>query len=281
MEHSLPIILHSPGTSALRSLIALRRANEPKFSYSFISRSLGIKARSYLSEVLKGIKKLNERHIEPIVDLLDLPVDEADLLKKKLLLEMGDLNPKECERLRVAIKTLERKFSSKQLQLQDIKDINIVMVLGASLFLFTDYRANRRQFLELFPKERYQDIETGLGELLRNGLFIKDGEQYTFSEEFQNVLHLYTSTARLHEINYLKASLQEALLHVNDFDRDSQSSIFYSGIVTSEMAEFCKAREAIRQNLRGIQSQIVTDGKSDTLIRFNVQLYPIVHKKKD
>ena len=92
MVEPASVILSSSSLVALRSLIALRRSVDSKFSYSYISRRLGIKSRSYLSEVLSEKKKLNPKHIGPMVDLLSLPLPEAELLKGKLMLDVGDLS---------------------------------------------------------------------------------------------------------------------------------------------------------------------------------------------
>lgn len=268
------VILSSSSLVALRSLIALRRSVDSKFSYSYISRRIGIKSRSYLSEVFNEKKKLNAKHVAPMVDLLALPLPEAELLKGKLMLDVGDLNEAEAARLRSEVRDAEKKLTSGTLQLSDVRDINLVMLLAVCLHLFKDGKAKRRQIFDLFKRDKHLEVEKGLHDLIRNGLLVKEGDLYSYSPDYANILHVYMATNKKNELDYLKGSIREALEHVSDFQNNAQETVFYSGLITAEKARYVKELQYVKQSLRSAQSRIESSA-GDTVIRFNVQIYPV------
>jgi hypothetical protein len=268
------VILSSSSLVALRSLIALRRSVDSKFSYSYISRRIGIKSRSYLSEVFNEKKKLNPKHVVPMVDLLALPLPEAELLKGKLMLDVGDLNEAEAARLRSEVRDAEKKLTSGTLQLSDVRDINLVMLLAVCLHLFKDGKASKRQIFDLFKRDKHLEVEKGLYDLIRNGLLVKEGDLYTYSPDYANILHVYMATNKKNELDYLKGSIREALEHVGDFQNNAQETVFYSGLITAEKARYLKELQYVKQSLRSAQSRIESSS-GDTVIRFNVQIYPV------
>ncbi|HET9241225.1 MAG TPA: hypothetical protein VFO10_28430 [Oligoflexus sp.] len=268
------VILSSSSLVALRSLIALRRSVDSKFSYSYISRRLGIKSRSYLSEVLSEKKKLNPKHIAPMVDLLSLPLPEAELLKGRLMLDVGDLSEAEATRLKSEVRDAEKKLTSGTLQLSDVRDINLVMLLAVCLHLFKDGKATKRQIFDLFKRDRHLEIEKGLHDLIKNGLLVKEAELYSYSPDYTNILHVYMATNKKNELDYLKGSIREALEHVGDFQSHAQETVFYSGLITAEKAKYLQELQHVKQSLRSAQSRIESSA-GDTVIRFNVQIYPV------
>lgn len=274
MVEPASVILSSSSLVALRSLIALRRSVDSKFSYSYISRRLGIKSRSYLSEVLSEKKKLNPKHIVPMVDLLSLPLPEAELLKGKLMLDVGDLSEAEATRLKSEVRDAEKKLTSGTLQLSDVRDINLVMLLAVCLHLFKDGKATKRQIFDLFKRDRHLEIEKGLHDLIKNGLLMKEGELYSYSPDYSHILHVYLATNKKNELDYLKGSIREALDHVGEFQNNAQETVFYSGLITAEKAKYLQELQHVKQNLRSAQSRIESSS-GDTVIRFNVQIYPV------
>lgn len=278
MENLASLILANTGRRSLKTIIAIRRASNASLSYSYISKSIGIKSRSYVSEAVNGKKPLSAKHISPIVDLLDLAPDESSLLKNKLLLEMGDLNSQEQERIQSEIRNIEKLFALKRFNFQGIDNLNVILILSVVLHLFEGHRASRREILDLFPRDRFMEIEKGINDLVTLGLFVKENDSYVFSKELNDISHLYTRSTRAVELTYLRSSMKEAIDHVHNYKNDSDSSVFYSGIVATDMEEFKAALGSIKQNIRGIQSQMISPKNGDSLIRFNIQLYPIVHK---
>ncbi|HYX34587.1 MAG TPA: hypothetical protein VE954_15920 [Oligoflexus sp.] len=274
------VILSSTSLVALRSLIALRRSVDSKFSYSYISKRIGIKSRSYLSEVFNEKKKLNPKHVVPIVELLALPLTEAELLKGKLMLDVADLNEAEAARIRSEVRDSEKKLTSGTLELSGVRDINLVMLIGACLHLFKDGKAIKNQIFDLFKRDRHLEVEQGLYDLIKNGLLVKEGDQYSYSPDYTNILHVYLATNKKNEIDYLKSSIREALDHVSDFQNNPQETVFYSGIITAEKARYLQDLDYVKQNLRSAQSRIESNS-GDTIIRFNVQIYPVAtHAKR-
>jgi hypothetical protein len=274
MVNPASVILSSSSLVALRSLIALRRSVDSKFSYSYISKRIGIKSRSYLSEVLSEKKKLNPKHVVPIVDLLALPLPEAELLKGRLMLDVGDLSESEVARIRLEIRDAEKKLTSGTLELSGIRNIHFVMLLAVCLHLFKDGKATRRQIFDLFNRDKYLEVERGLHDLVKNGLLVKDGDIYSYSPDYTNMLHVYMATNKENQIEYLKASLHEALDHVEGFQPQSQEAVFYSGLITAEKAKYLQDLDYVKQSLRSVQSRIESSS-ADTIIRFNVQIYPV------
>ncbi len=277
MNDAISIILANSGLVALRHLLAIRRAEHSKFSYSSISRKLGIKSRSYLAEAIKGKKKLNEKHIDPIVSSLNLPEAAAELLKNKLYLESADLNSTEREKLRIAIQDASKKFSSSQIELNDVRDINLVMKMAMCLYIFPRGRATRRDIIELFGQERFVEVEWAIMDLLRNGLLVKEGDYFRYADNVSEIFHLYTRTSPSHEKAYLKSALQEASEHLDELNRRPESCVFYSGLITAQQLAYLQSMDFIKQSLRNIQSRIEAKD-ADSLVRFNVQIYPILVK---
>jgi hypothetical protein len=274
------VIIRSNGSlAALRAIIAIRRSENSKFTLSFLSKRLGIKSRSYLTEVVKGSKNLNPKHIVPLVGLLDLPLPETELLQGKLLLDFGDLAAAEIERLKLTVRDVEKKLTSTIVEIAGVRDIHLVMMLVASFHLFHEGCATRRQILDLFKRDKHFEIERAISDLLQNGLLIREGETYRFSPEYSDRIHLYMSTSPQNEVSYLQASLKEANEYVAQYSKADKQSIFYSGIITADLAKYRDAMDHVKQNLRSIQSRIESED-ADTLVRFSVQLYPVVTKNK-
>lgn len=264
---------------ALRTIIAIRRSENTKFSYSFLSKRLGIKSRSYLTEALKGGKNLNPKHINPLVALLNLPLPETELLEGKLLLDFGDLAAADVEKIKLSVRDIEKKLTSTTVEIAEVRDIHLVMILAACFHLFRNGSATRRQILDLFSKDKVFEIEKALGDLLQNGLLTLEGDSYRFSPEYGDRIHLYMATSPKNEIDYLKSSLAEASAEVESYKKENKDSIFYSGIITADLAHYIESLDYVKQNLRSIQSRIESN-PSDTLVRFSVQLYPLATKQK-
>lgn len=274
------IVLSSSGLVALRTLLALRRSVDSKYSYSYVSKCIEIKSRSYLSAVFKEQKKLNPKHIVPLVDLLSLPLLESEILKGKLQLEFGDHSPGEIERIHSALQDAEKKLTSTTtVKLPEVRELHFVLMLAASLHLFKEGRATRRQLLDLFSRDKHHEVERGLGELLRNGLFVKEGEFYSYSSEYANMLYLFTAPTKKDEIGYLKASLTEAMRHVEDFDKHEEEALFYSGIISADKERYLESMRFVKESLRSVQSRMESN-PANTLVRFNIQIYPVAHKEK-
>jgi hypothetical protein len=82
------------------------------------------------------------------------------------------------------------------------------------------------------------------------------------------------ATNKKNELDYLKGSIREALEHVGDFQSHAQETVFYSGLITAEKAKYLLELQHVKQSLRSAQSRIESSA-GDTVIRFNVQIYPV------
>lgn len=280
MENLESLVLMGSGRQSLKNIIAIKKDLNPRFSYSSLSKSIGLKSRSYLSEVIKGKKKINEKYIHPLVDLLELESDASDLLKNKLLVEIVGISAKEEERIRGEIMVSEKNFALKHLDSDGIEDLNTILTLSIVLHFFPERSATWGEILRLFPPERMQVIDRTITCLSRLGLFIQKDERYTLSTELQSTLHLHPESVRKIEIDYLKSSIKEALEHVSDDRKESNSSIFHSGVVAANFSEFQNSLGSVTLNIRGMQSQMVSPHGGDSLLRFNIQVYPILQRKK-
>lgn len=117
-------------------------------------------------------------------------------------------------------------------------------------------------------------MERGLYDLVKNGLLVKEGDLYSYLPDYTNMLHVYMATNKKNQVDYLKASIREALDHVDDFQSNSQESVFYSGFITAEKVKYMQDLDYVKQILRSVQSRIESNS-ADTVIRFNVQIHPV------
>ncbi|SMF82795.1 TIGR02147 family protein [Pseudobacteriovorax antillogorgiicola] len=274
--NTIDLIRHKPGIDALFSILREYRRRSQKYSYANLSRHLGLKSRSYISECLSGKKKLNQKHVKPLIELLGLPPSETEMLVKKTLLDIADLNPNDRHRLSRDISSIEKSFSQSEIDFSALRNPRLSVLLSVSLYLFDDNRATLRQLVKLFGRDQYHEIELAIADLLRLGLWQSEGDYYKYPEAGAMPFRS-NEYSRESEVSYLKETIEEAKQALQKTYRTQpESSIFQSHVLTVNRKQYQQLIDDMKQSISRMQSNIEVSGnETDSLVRFNVQVYPI------
>lgn len=268
------ILLNHTGIPALEKLVVMKKLESPYFSKNYLTKKLGISSRGYLTDVFKGRKKLSARYAKPLVDLLGLDGSEGTYLEKKLLLSTDFAKTDLIrDQLEYDLMVLGRKFRTVAVPVEDSTDAYVLSLVYLSFFLYKDTQASRRdlyQSLEIVPAVA---IDAALRELLMKGLLIENDHRISVNPD-KEITFLNFQYSPDREIHFLKKTIEESSRKVDLLRARRDEVVFQSTVVTVRKKRYLEFVKKIKQDFRTMIADL-DEADPDSLIRFNIQLYPI------
>jgi len=268
------ILLSHPGIPALERLIVMKKMENSAFTKNYVTRRVGLSSRAYLTDVFKGRKKLSARYVRPLVATLDLEAFEASYLEKKLLLETEHAkSPGVREELQNELIILERNFRSMTLTVEDSFDVYALSLVYLSLFLFPEKRASLRELMKVLDMLPAATLERSINFLLKNELIVDQDHRLAVNPE-KDFSFLSAQYSAAQEADYLKKSFAEGINRLPLLQEKREVVIFHSSILTVKRSVYREFIKKIKQDFRTYHAELDHE-HPDTLVRYNVQIYPL------
>jgi uncharacterized protein (TIGR02147 family) len=276
-SENLTLILLKAQSSkeALQQAFAWRKALDSRFSLAYIARRLGLKSRGTLSLMLRGERPIPGRIRRPLLEVLlrdESLVDYVELLLKRDEAEAEPLRQEIEGKLKALHFFLRDRFTSVHLQ-------HGMNLLASDILCAFDLFAGcptERQLIDFFGKSRFNEVQTAIGSLLANGLIEKTDGRLQRTERTQRFLTIQGSEADS-MLNYLKDSIHDAWLNVAKWQADSSMSCFGSTTMSVNRETYQEVIKRLKKDIFRYFSELETD-RGDTLIRFNMQIFPLQDK---
>ena len=260
-------------TEAFRRLYQQKKQGEHHFSLAFIARECGV-SKGYVSDVMSGRRLLSKKHWLKFLSLFDLsPSMEYFfrlLLSRDSLKSLGEIQSisEEIEAQRKALSITKRVIPKK------VRGLLYSFELLCAFGLFGN-RPSKTQLREYYGAKKGVELDIAL-HLLKSKEFIdiaEDGHYYLLKEH----IGFFDSEDGLTHKDFMKESIRNAISHVDEFHLKRDEAIYETAIISVKKDEYCSQLDAFRSQLHRMQTDMET-GHADTLIRFNIQLFPLGHR---
>ncbi len=269
---TLIIVNARSSKEALQQVFAWRKALDSRFSLAYIARRLGLKSRGTLSLMLRGERPIPGRIRRPLFQVLTRDEPLTDYMELLLGLEEASSESARQEaeaKLKALNFFLRDRFTSIHLQ-------HGMNLLASDILCAFDLFAGRpteRQLIEFFGKVRFREVQIAVGSLLINGLIEKNEGHLQRTEKTQRFLTLQSSEQES-MLTYLKESIHDAWLNVGKWQGDTTMSCFGSTTMSVKRETYMEVIKRLKKDMFRYFSDLETD-QGDTLIRFNMQIFPL------
>lgn len=269
------LLTASSASAALRELYELRKARRKSFSLAYICRQTGA-SKGYISDVFNGRRKLNQRYWDSFLDVFKLQTGARHILKTMLSLDrcrdedQASILRQELERLRKAARAHIQSFPNQA------KGMFFALEVFCAFGLFnnTPTPADLRHH---YGAAYGIELEEALRFLMVRELIAFDGTRYRLLQDHIGFLTGEESDPLSYQ-SYLKQALDTAKTHVGRWCEKRDEAIFESTFLSADRATYQNMIESMRQQIHQMQADLESN-QADSLLLFNVQLFPIRQKK--
>ncbi len=256
------------GSEVLSWLYHEKKSQDPKLSFAMICRKSGIPSKGFLSDLLKGKRRLTLAVAEKLGQGLGLSGTSL-----KVFTTIVALEETRSERQR---KSLGAELANLRHALQ-IVSVATPLPDSTSLFtleVFSSFgligkQVTRRQLTQFFGKHRWQEIDLALSDLKRAKLVEQIDDQYSLISPHV-VLELSPELKRQLLIESIEQSKQQTQRGAGE----RADCHFETVVISVNKTDYQATLEAFKDDLLRWQSRFECE-KADALIRFNVQIYPL------
>ncbi len=263
--------------SALRELYERRKAVRDSFSLAYMCRKTGA-SKGYISDVLRGRRKLNPSYWAAFVDLFQLQGASRGLFEILLKLERcKDVDERqqlegEWQRLRKLARAHIKSFPHRA------RGMFFALELFCAFGLF-DNQPTLAQLKAYYGRARAVEVDEALRFLVGMDLIAFDGERYRLLQDHIGFLN-HDEDDPLSYQNYLRQGLDRAKTNVSRWCMQRDEAIFESTFLSVKNTEFQAAIAKIRQTMHEMQADLESS-KADQLLLFNVQIFPVGNRPEE
>jgi uncharacterized protein (TIGR02147 family) len=261
-------------TEALRTLYQQAKASHPSCSLAYLCKKSGISSTGYLSDVLKGRRTLNKKYFAGLCKAFGLTANASICLR--LLLDIDhekDENKKKSLKIQLTMaqKSLNVSYHSLDSLTRELFDaLEVFCAFG----IFHN-SVTLAQIHAVFSKTRSSEsIDASLEYLKTLGLVKNNESSLVVTQEhviFQQVAGGIAPT------DFIRLALAHAMANVEQWFPSPQSAFFTSTMLSVNKKNF----ESLLREFKAytLSTQASMESKdADTLVRFNVQVYPMGEK---
>jgi uncharacterized protein (TIGR02147 family) len=255
---------------ALNRLYTLHKKANAKYSLAFFCQRAGFASKGYLSEVIRGKKKINPKHAGQVASAFFLKGIEAKYFK--LLVEIDAENSAEV------LKDLKLKKQTLQKSLLVVRSTmpsafpNPFFVLSVySALGLQNNQADLSKLLHYFGQTKRRELQEALHLLKesklvteKDGIFRSLHAEVIFSENEHNFSHL----------NFLESALDRTKESLKQWYDQPDAAYIESSIISVNKETYKRLLPKIREFAAEIQSQLETDD-ADQLVLFNWNMFPL------
>jgi len=267
-EHSSNWLQASSFGETLKRLIQFKKSQHPQVSLAYLCKRASINSRGYLSDVMKGRRRLNPSYIDALIDALGLEAFEGDYLKLKLTREFSK-NAEERQRIDQQIEEI-RKLIDIHFSLMPIEfvDSHFICKVLTAFGLFKN-QPSYRQLYHQFENKR-KKVDSALAILKKKGFIEERGTHLIIKN---TTCFFMESENGFSHINFIKEALNHSKESVSHWFEKSDLARFNSFILSVKKEEYQQYISHLRQQVIKDLSRLETkDG--DMLIDFHLQVYP-------
>jgi uncharacterized protein (TIGR02147 family) len=272
-ENLTLLILNAQSSKeALQQVFAWRKALDSRFSLAYIAHRLGLKSRGTLSLMLRSERPIPSRIRRPLFQVLTRDEPLTDYLELMLARDeaTSDTARQEAEAKMKALHFFLRdRFTSIHLQ----HGLNLLASDLLCAFDLFQGRPTERQLIEFFGRARFPEVQTAIGSLLLNGLIEKQEGHLKRTDKTQRFLTIQ-GQEQDSMLRYLKESIHDAWLNVGKWQGDTSMSCFGSTTMSVRRDIYVEVIKRLKKDMFRYFSELETD-EGDTLIRFNMQIFPL------
>lgn len=263
-------------SDAFRRLYNVAQGANPRISLAFICRRLALKSRGHLSDVLNGRRRMGRDRFDKIVSYFKLDDVETAFLKALRDLEYA----KSSDALHAANQRVNhlRKVLTVSYEIlpDQLMDLFFAFKVFAAFGLF-GHKATLKQLVDFFGAERKKDIEAALKKLvLLNMCVSKD----SWFEVNQNIVLFNATGDGLSHTQFIKQTLMDAALGVEQWFSKPTQSRFHSTILSVNREKYTKYLQELRTRLIEDQTNLESSD-ADMLVHYNIQIYPVESAPND
>lgn len=265
------ILKNAPTSSeAIRLLFQECKKGHRKFTLSYLRSHLGLKSNGFLSDVMKGRRRLHPRLGAKLSAALSLTDRESEVLQ--LLLER-DFQKSALTKRQFARKVATSKklisLPAKPLASRG-RDIKLIYFKVFSALGICNGSATVAALVNIFPKESTESIRDALDFLIAQNWIEKDAAGYRTKE---SVVVFDDGEDGVSHLDFLRATMNEARDRVAEWYNERKSALFQASFLSVKKDDYETAIARLRSHLLETQANLETE-EGEILINFNVQIYP-------
>ena len=257
-------------SEALNNLYRHFKQTNRKYSLPYICRQAGIPSSGYLSDVLKGKRRLHGKYRAGITKAFQLSKPAASYLR--LLIDIdNEKRPEKIALLREKLAVLQKALGvAVNSSTENLHRLFFALEVFCAFGLFRNAptRAELRQY---FALRRPTEVDSAVDMLQELNLATdKDGclrllaEQVFFPGDERGLSHF----------DFLRLTLAHAAENLERWFDDKSLSHYESSIISVRREHFLQVLPELKARLLMLRSDLEA-GDADMLIRLNVQLYPV------
>lgn len=277
-ETSELILSAGSGTEALRRLLAWNRQHNPKWSYAWIARQLGLNSKGHVSDILSGRRVLVSRLWEPCLAMLG--IKNIPLKYCRILLEIeeqiakgADIDPSQYQKLEALRKSLQAQLHGST---DRLVTNHLILQLHAVFGLYKN-RPTRREIIQFFGRQHAVEIDRALHILMSEGMVERSTDRYQLKADAQHVMVLGPQPQLEKVVEFLRQGLDQSKDAMEKWASQRDLACFRSAYVSVRKEFYQKQLDMMRDEILRMQNEMATED-GDMLIRIDYQIYPIGEK---
>ncbi|WP_132317049.1 TIGR02147 family protein [Pseudobacteriovorax antillogorgiicola] len=278
--YSQIILNHERSITILDQMIKAYQKQHVHQTLAALSKKIGLKSRSNLSEALRGRRKLSRPHWQSLLTILGAEKKHIDYVlalfdwEHEKSATKKDSHQAHCQVLRRQIEGPLDVFKAR------IRGMNFAVEVYCAFALFSN-EPERKDLVRYFGKDRGIEVDRALALLLKEGLIEKKHTgNYTYRQESQSILYLYDDGDTEASINFLQASLQSSSDNLPRYFSKKDESLFASTILTIKKDEYKSKLKEFKESLLAMHSSLQSDDP-DSLLHINIQVFPSHHGSQE
>lgn len=279
MRETCELILSAgSGTEALRRLLAWNRQHNPKWSYAWIARQLGLSSKGHVADILSGRRVLVSRLFDPCLAMLGLK--SIPLAYCRILLEIeeqiakgADIDPSQYQKLEALRKSLQAQLHGST---DRLVTNHLILQLHAVFGLYKN-SPTRRELIQFFGRQHAVEIDRALHILISEGMVERRAERYQLKADAKHVMVLGPQPQLDKVIEFLRQGLDQSKEALEKWASQRDMACFRSAYVSVRREFYQRQLGTMRDEILRMQNEMSSED-GEMLVRIDYQIYPIGEK---
>ncbi len=257
------------GAEILRRFYELRKAENAKYSLTFLCRAAGIKSKGTLADVMNGRRKLNAEYWEDLAHAFGLDGIRSELFL--LLLRNDAAEEADVKKALVAEIASHRKSiaAADETLPERLRGMFFAFEVFCAFGLYKN-EPTRENLRDYFGRAMGVELDAALHLLASSGLAELHGERYKL---LRDTVKFTDSEDGISHLNFLRLSIEDAMRKVDKWQPKKELTYFESNMISVRTKDYEKELPRIKETIRKLQTNLESSD-ADMILRFNVQVYP-------
>lgn len=257
-------------TEALRNLYDYSKTRDRKYSMAYLAKISGLSSSGYVSDLMSGRRRIQVEQSLRLAKVFRLGKEAKQLFRTLIKLEHEKESAKRASLLR------RREVLTKALRIGHrkstaaLKDMTTAFEVFCAFGLFAN-RPTLDNLVDYFGSSRREEISEALNTLRSMNLVNAEGKHW---KPLVDHIIFGEDSSGLSHINFLKDALVHASRSVEDWFPRKEMAYFTSTIISVKKQHYQAQLEDLRSKMVIWQTDLES-GEADSLVRVNLQVYPI------